>query len=788
MTKANNANAGPFSVECPNLLQQHLEHLRTSGLSDEVIGERGYESVLGKKRLNDLGFSPTQQRTPGILMPLHAPDGSAAGYQYRPDNPRTKKDGKLLKYETPSGGNIRLDVPPRCLVNLGNPSVDVWFTEGIKKGDALASHGLCAVALLGVWGFKGKNPFGGVTVLADFDSIALKGRKVIIAYDSDVTVKPEVKQAMDRFAEHMKRKEASLYGVHLTQKDHSKIGVDDFLLTHSLEELLSLVEPLENAVDVKVNEVYVPGFFLRDGTIGEMMIDGITGERNFVLKSPNGIKTKAGEYRVGNTLYKPMCDGLAGRVVAFPTDVVAHGSLAQLLIQVRDYIHKYVELPLNFEAIAALYVLLTWVYELLPTVPYLRVLGDYGTGKTRFLEVVGAIAFRAIRAAGATTPSPIFRIIDTYRGTLVLDEADFSRSDAAAEIVKILNSGYKPGSPVLRSEPINGKKWEPHGYEVFGPKILATRKRWTDRALESRCLTWESEGLTRGDIPIVLGPRFQNEVAKLRCNLLAFRLDYLPKVMSFDLENARPVDNLDPRLQEILLPLKAIAEGDSILEKMLDEFIKGMQNELLEDRRNSLPALVLESILLIKKEEGELSAKSVSERLNQMDSIKEHLEHPESGISARHVGSVFQSLGLKTKQDTESRRSIIQWDNHRIAILCRRYGLPIPQNNASDASPEADILHQHPSPESVHPSDASTLTDTKSDESEGSEGCEASFLGMDKAENSKQNNNEKGKTDCPTIPCHCCGGRNYWLRKASRWGKSEWVCASCHPNPHGGGV
>jgi len=87
-----------------------------------------------------------------------------------------------------------------------------------------------------------------------------------------------------------------------------------------------------------------------------------------------------------------------------------------------------------------------------------------------------------------------------------------------------------------------------------------------------------------------------------------------------------------------------------------------------------------------------------------------------------------------------------------------------PPNNASDASPVADILHQHPSPESGHPSDASTnstLTDTKSDESEGCEGSEASFLGMDKPENSKQNNDEKGKPDCPTIPCYCCGGRNY---------------------------
>ena len=96
---------------------------------------------------------------------------------------------------------------------MGNPSIDLWITEGIKKGDALASHGLCAAALLGVWGFKGKNQDGGVTFLADFDYIALKGRKVIIAFDSDVSVKPEVKKAMERLGEHLRRKGANLYVV-----------------------------------------------------------------------------------------------------------------------------------------------------------------------------------------------------------------------------------------------------------------------------------------------------------------------------------------------------------------------------------------------------------------------------------------------------------------------------------------------------------------------------------------------------------------------------------------------
>ncbi|MFC2044932.1 DUF3854 domain-containing protein, partial [Chloroflexota bacterium] len=653
-------------------------------------------------------------------------DGSPAGYQYRPDNPRMK-DGKPIKYETPTGGNVRVDVPPRCRLGLADPSIDLWFTEGIKKGDALASHGLYAAALIGVWGFKGRNSLGGTTLLADFDCIALKERKVIITYDSDISTKPQVRQAMERFGEHLHRKGAKLYAVLLPQDGTNKVGVDDYLLTHSVEELQMIVEPLEATVEAKVNEVCVPGFILRDGTVGEMVIDALTGERTFVLRTPSGAITNVREYTIGNTIYKPMSDNLAGHTVIFASGMTGYGSLGSLLAEVRDFIHRYVELPLNFEAIAALYILLSWVYEPLPTLPYLRALGDYGTGKTRFLEVVGAITFRAIRAAGATTPSPIFRILDSYHGTLVADEADFSRSDATVEIVKILNSGYKPGSPVLRSEPTNNKKWEPHSYDVFGPKILATRKRWTDRALESRCLTWESEGLTREDMPLVLGPRFRTEAATLRCKLLGFRLDYLPKVIVLNLEDARPVGNLEPRLQEILLPLKAIAQGDTALETTLDEFIMGMQEELEEYRRNSLPALVLEAILFIREEGGELSATAIAERLNEGDLVKEHLERPERGISPRRVGDIVKGLGLRTRPATTSRRAIIQWDNRRMAILCRRYGFLIPQNNPSHASSEADILHQHPSPPVAYPSHASPLPDMKSSENEGYEGCEASL-------------------------------------------------------------
>lgn len=236
-------NSHVFSKEVPALLQSHLDHLLASALSLDVARERGYRSVLGRKELKNLGFSSAQQRVPGILFPLWGPDGSSAGHQYRPDSPRLNSKGKPIKYENPLGSSVRLDVPPRCRSMIGNPEIPSWFVEGVKKGDALASHGACAVVLSGVWNFKGKNPFGGTTVLADFDYITLKGRVAYIVYDSDYRDNPHVQKALQRLVEHLRRKGADMRVVSLPPGlDGQKMGADDYLATegHSLEDLKAL--------------------------------------------------------------------------------------------------------------------------------------------------------------------------------------------------------------------------------------------------------------------------------------------------------------------------------------------------------------------------------------------------------------------------------------------------------------------------------------------------------------------------------------------------------------------
>jgi hypothetical protein len=233
-----------------SLVPEHrrmLEH--DSAITPEVIAARGYRTVSSKKELRVLGFSPTQCRVPGLLIPIYPPGGTNAGHQFRPDLPRTDARGKVIKYETPSGSSIHIDCPPPCDPRLADPSTPLWVTEGVKKGDSLAAQGLCALALIGVWGFKGKNALGGTTVLADLDYVAWNGRTVSIVFGSDVMTKPPVQQALERLTEHLRRRGAKVRHVYLPQGPNGeKVGVDDFLAAgHSTQELDALTNGPEDA-------------------------------------------------------------------------------------------------------------------------------------------------------------------------------------------------------------------------------------------------------------------------------------------------------------------------------------------------------------------------------------------------------------------------------------------------------------------------------------------------------------------------------------------------------------
>ena len=177
-----------------------MQLIDESGISQEIIEARGYRSIFGEgsyAQLKALGFSRQQARLhPGLLVPVLGIDGLPVLYQFKPDTPRQGKDGKPIKYETPAKAAMRLDIGVGRQELLKDPLVPLWIGEGIKKNDAMRTHGLCAVALLGVYNFKGRNPYGGITFMADWDDVALNGHKVRIVFDNDVMRKSQVHGAL----------------------------------------------------------------------------------------------------------------------------------------------------------------------------------------------------------------------------------------------------------------------------------------------------------------------------------------------------------------------------------------------------------------------------------------------------------------------------------------------------------------------------------------------------------------------------------------------------------------
>jgi hypothetical protein len=126
--------------------------------------------------------------------------------------------------------------------------------------------------------------------------------------------------------------------------------------------------------------------------------------------------------------YSPSNNLIAHKVLLFPEHAEDYDSTSHLLEDVRGFIHRYCDVSDGFEEIAAHYVLFSWVYDVFNEVPYLRVRGDFGTGKSRFLLTTGSLCYKPIFASGASTVSPLFRILDAFRGTLVMDESDFRMS------------------------------------------------------------------------------------------------------------------------------------------------------------------------------------------------------------------------------------------------------------------------------------------------------------------------------------------------------------------------
>lgn len=411
------------------------------------------------------------------------------------------------------------------------------------------------------------------------------------------------------------------------------------------------------------------GAILPDGSLAEMVFDRKERVTRFAILSGDGARYEAG-LTIRGIRYRPYSGEnnlLTNGVVLFASVAAEYESEGALLKEIRGFIHRFVDLSPLFEEATAAYVILSWIFDSFEELPYLRVRGDYGSGKSRFLLIVGSLLYKPLFASGASTVSPIFRILDSFRGSLVFDEADFRLSDERADIIKILNNGNARGFPVLRSESTPGKEYNPRAYTVFGPKVIATRGDFEDRALESRALT-EDMGIRslRGDIPLNLPPSHREEALLLRNKLLLFRL----RNWGRQRDVATHIDrSLQPRIAQLVAPLLSAVESEETREA-IRTLAAGRNRDILSDQSADLEGELVEVLAELGKEAKALPVGDVAERFRQK--AGGDLDRP---VTPRYVGFLLRKKLLLRTEKRHGVFVIPEGEMKKLPRLLERYGI-----------------------------------------------------------------------------------------------------------------
>jgi len=338
------------------------------------------------------------------------------------------------------------------------------------------------------------------------------------------------------------------------------------------------------------------------------------------------------------------------RVVLLPSEAKDYGDIQDLIKEIKEFIHEWVDVSPEYETFASWYVLLSWVYDCMPTINYLSAMGDTGTGKSRFLDTIGRICYKAIIGSGGVTVAAVKRIINKWKGSLIIDEGDFKEGDETVELIKLFNLGFERNKRMFNCDKNDPSKLE--FFDPYCPKIIARRRQFKDQALEARCLTEVMQQTTNKKISPLLTKKFYEKQAELRNKLLKFRFDYyyninIDKVLEIDL------GEVEPRIKQATIAFTTLFFNIPEALDNFRRFIKDYNSNIIEERASSFDGLIVNSIIdLIIEGSQYITSQDI---LNDLQAIK--------GIktTTRTIGSHLKQLGLKTvskKVEGKSKRVV----------------------------------------------------------------------------------------------------------------------------------
>jgi len=295
------------------------------------------------------------------------------------------------------------------------------------------------------------------------------------------------------------------------------------------------------------------------------------------------------------------------------------------------------------------YALSTWVRENLTFVPHLMLMGKTTGGKTRLLNTLARVSYRAVVSASAT-PASMFRLIDAYDVSYFVSEYHGLHHETRRELDAVVRAGQKRNEVVTRAEPTSSGH-EPRTFDPFTHVAVATQYE-PDDDIVNRCIQVQSSTANR-DMPAT---HDEKRAEELRNRLLYARF----RLLESDEWNAaeeRAYDyladrDITGRTREKLLGLLTIGYvWDQI--DALEPFVDMLAKQDREAAADSEDALVVEAIRdLAFSEVGETVVLGDGDpfaavEIPYQDVADAYEDMTGSETSASWIGHVRKRLGLE---------------------------------------------------------------------------------------------------------------------------------------------
>jgi putative DNA primase/helicase len=231
---------------------------------------------------------------------------------------------------------------------------------------------------------------------------------------------------------------------------------------------------------------------------------------------------------------------------------------ASVLDETVEIIQRYVVMDSAQARAAALWIAMTWFIDVVEVAALALITApEKACGKSQLLTIFGHLVARPLPAANSTS-SFLFRAIEVWQPTVLIDEADtFIRENE--ELKGLVNAGHTRANAYVGRAVSVGDSYEPRLFVVWGAKAFA------GIALERHL---PDSTMSRG-IVFVLRRKLPHErVERLRhadrraFEEIASKLARFAKDNSYGVRDARPVlpDALSDRAQDNWEALFAIAE------------------------------------------------------------------------------------------------------------------------------------------------------------------------------------------------------------------------------------